>query len=122
LVCGTFNGGGELARRHQACANDRVNAVEPKPTSPPEPSLAMPPAVPPGQPVEQTPSWEADVDEWRWIFQGREEGWLKEYVGKHIAVVNQKVVASHENLRKLNEILRDDLHLDPDRVVTALID
>jgi hypothetical protein len=63
-----------------------------------------------------------DIIEWRWIYKGRREGWLAEYVGKHIAVMNEKVIASHESLQGLNEILRRDFHLDPAYVVRAVID
>jgi uncharacterized protein DUF5678 len=96
--------------------------MEPKPTSPPEPPLSVTATATPDQPIDGGPVPDEELNEWRWIFRAREEGGLSEFVGKHIAVVNQKVVASHEDLRRLNAILRDDLHLDPDRVVTALID
>jgi hypothetical protein len=97
--------------------------MDPEAALPPDPpGAAEPPYVIPDEVPDWGPLSEEMLDEWRWIFKGREEGWLAEYVGKHIAVVHQKVVASHENLRELNRILKEELHLDPYEVVTALID
>jgi hypothetical protein len=62
------------------------------------------------------------LDDWRWVFKGRQEGLLGQYVGQHIAVVNQRVVASDSDLRRLRRALVEKHHLDPDRVVTAYMD
>jgi hypothetical protein len=90
--------------------------------TPPASHPAVAPAAnPTPQPADdsETPQ---DIIEWRWIYKGRREGWLAEYLGKHIAVDHEKVIASHESLARLHDILRNDLHLDPAYVVTALID
>lgn len=60
--------------------------------------------------------------EFRWIYDERAAGRLKEYQGQHIAVVNQKVVASDPNGCRLNQRLADELHLDPREVITCYIE
>jgi hypothetical protein len=62
------------------------------------------------------------LDDWRWVFQGRQEGWLEQYAGRHIAVLNQQVIASDADLRRLRCVLAETHHLDPNRVVTAYVD
>jgi hypothetical protein len=89
------------------------------------PSGLLPTDVPAANPSPQaaddseTPQ---DIIEWRWIYKGRRESWLAAYVGQHIAVMNEKVIASHESLERLNEILEKEFHLDPAYVVRAVID
>ncbi len=99
--------------------------MNPETTPPvPAPHVGVPEAQSAVQPAAEPEDAETpqDIIEWRWIYKGRREGWLAEYVGKHIAVVNEKVIASHETLEGLYEILRRDFHLDPGYVVIAVID
>jgi hypothetical protein len=80
------------------------------------------PPPPPAADESNPPETPRDIIEMRWIYKGFKEGYLAEYVGKHIAVMNEKVIASHESLCRLHEILKENLHRDPACVVTALVD
>jgi hypothetical protein len=95
-------------------------------TNPPAQPVASPPAdVPLPSDSEQAlgpPVPEEILDEWRWIFQGREEGRFAEYAGQHIAVCGQKVWGSSRDPDLLLEYVALKYQLDPKRVVIAYID
>lgn len=95
-------------------------------TTPPVPPTASPSAeVPPTSETQHTldpPVPEEILDEWRWIFKGRNEGWFVPYAGQHIAVYGQKVWGSSRDPELLLEYVALKYNLDPKRVVVAYID
>ena len=64
--------------------------THPLPVTPQTLLHATPPSTAPTGDAE----FEQHLDDWRWIFKGREEGWLTPSEGQHVAVVNQRVIAS----------------------------
>ncbi len=95
-------------------------------TTPPVQPFATPPAEAPppsgSQHALDPPIPEEILDEWRWIFRGREEGLFDAYAGQHIAVCGQKVLASGRDPDLLREEVARAHHIDPERLVVAYID
>jgi hypothetical protein len=95
-------------------------------TTPPVQPVASPPAEgpPPSDPQHtlDPPVPEEIIDEWRWIFKGRDEGRFAEYAGQHIAVYGQKVLASGRDPDLLREEVARAHQIDPERLVVAYID
>jgi hypothetical protein len=94
-------------------------------TTPPMPPQAQTAQTPsPTETVDpvDSPTQDKDLEEWRWLQEGRRNSLFDQYAGQHIAVVNQQTEASDPSLRRLRQVLAEQHHLDPDSVVTAYID
>jgi hypothetical protein len=76
----------------------------------------------PGEEPQRPPLDQEVLEDWRWVFKGREEGRFDEYRGKHIAVVGKKVVGSDDNPMQLRYTLADALGLDRERLVIVYIE
>lgn len=95
-------------------------------THPEVPTPAVPGASAPPSPANgQSQLGEIPEDilnEWRWIFQGRDEGVFDEYRGKHVAVYQQKIWGSSYDPELLREYLALKYQIDPESFVIVYID
>ena len=106
-----------------------ANTLQPESSSPVDiPHIVDTGAVPPNTASErgaQSP-WgeipEQILDEWRWIFHGREEGVFDDYPGKHVAVYQQKIWGSSYDPELLREYVALKYQIDPERLVVVYID
>jgi hypothetical protein len=62
------------------------------------------------------------LEDWRFVFRGREEGLFDGYAGQHLAVFGQKVLDSGSDPARLREEVARRHQLDPERLVIAYID
>ena len=65
---------------------------------------------------------EKQLDDWRWISQGRADRSLLLYVGQWIAVLNHTVVAADPSRVRLTELVQERFPHVTKRIVFALID
>lgn len=72
--------------------------------------------------VPTPPIPEEILDEWRWIFQAREEGLFDQYPGEHVAVYQQKIWGSSLDAKLLREHVALKYQIDPKRLVIVYID
>jgi len=65
----------------------------------------------------------ADIlSDWKWIYEEIDAGRLREYRGKHFAVVNHQVLGSDTDQLRLRERIAAEYHIHPERVVIYYID
>ena len=93
------------------------------------PRGSEPPAVPNAEPPSPTNGQselgefpEEILNEWRWIFKGREEGVFDLYAGRHVAVYQQKIWGNSLDAELLREHVALKYQIDPERLVIAYID
>ena len=106
--------------------SDTTHPDVPSPEVPAAPAqIPDTPAAPPA-PANAQSEWgeipEEILNEWRWIFRGREEGVFDAYAGKHVAVYQQKIWGSSYDPDLLREYLALKHQIDPEKLVIVYID
>jgi hypothetical protein len=74
----------------------------------------------PTRPVRIRSQEDVDVD-WWWILLDTTVEQRRPYFGKHVAVVDKKIVASAVRSSPLRENVAKQLHLDPESVVIHFV-
>ena len=59
------------------------------------------------------------LEDWRWIFNGREEGVFDGYAGKHVAAYQQKIWGSSYDPDLLREYVALKYQIDPKQLVVV---
>ncbi len=62
------------------------------------------------------------LDEWRWLYDEKNQSLLLPHAGRYIAVYKQTILGSARDPDLLRLYLSEKYHINPDRIVTKFLD